>query len=121
MRIGGIPEGLLEHLLKTARLLPSPLIETLGSMALCRTIMAGNKLGIFELLARGPQSAEAIAKKLSCHPPGMDALLEALAASGYLKKKGSVYANSRMAGRWLTSGSPYSLAHYISLDYLQWS
>lgn len=90
-------------------------------MALCRTIMAANRLGVFELLAQGPQSAETIAKKLSCHRRGMEALLEALAASGYLKRRGLLYANSPMARRWLVSDSPYSLAHYLKLDYLQWS
>ena len=121
MRVGGIPEGLLEHLLNSAHLLPSPLIETLGAMALCRTIMAGNRLGVFELLAQGPQSAETIAKKLSCHRPGMEALLEALAASGYLRRRGLLYANSPMVRRWLVADSPYSLANYLKLDYLQWS
>ncbi|HXC61914.1 MAG TPA: methyltransferase dimerization domain-containing protein, partial [Nitrospiria bacterium] len=121
MRIGGIPESFLEHFLNSAHLLPSPLIETLGAMALCRTVMAGNKLGVFELLAQEPQSAEAISKKLSCQRPGMEALLEALAASGYLERRGSLYANSPMARRWLTADSPYSLGHYLELDYLQWS
>lgn len=121
MRIGGIPEGLLEHLLKSAHFLPVPLIETLGAMALCRTVMAGNRLGVFELLTQEPQSAETIATKLSCHRPGMEALLEALAASGYLKRRGLLYANSPVARRWLTAGSPYSLSHYLELDYLQWS
>jgi len=121
MRIGGIPEGLLEHLLNSARLLPAPLIETLGAMALCRTIMAGNKLGVFEILTEGPQSAETISMKLSCQLRGMEALLEALAASGYLQRQGKFYFNSSMAKRWLVSDSPYSLAHYLQLDYLQWS
>jgi 2-polyprenyl-3-methyl-5-hydroxy-6-metoxy-1,4-benzoquinol methylase len=121
MRIGGIPEGLLEHLLNTAHFLPSPLIDTLGAMALSRTIMAGNRLGVFELLAQGPQSVETITKKLSCHRPGMEALLEALTASGYLRRRGLLYANSPMAKRWLTVGSPYSLSNYLELDYLQWS
>lgn len=121
MRVGGIPEGLLEHLLNSVHLLPSPLIETLGAMALCRTIMAGNRLGVFELLAQGPQSAEAISKKLSCQRPGMEALLEALAASGYLKRRGLLYANSPLAKRWLIADSPYALSHYLKLDYLQWS
>jgi hypothetical protein len=121
MRIGGIPEGPLEHLLNSARLLPSPLIETLGAMAVCRTIMAGNRLGVFNLLAQGPLPAETISKTLSCHQPGMEALLDALAASGYLKRRGSLYANSRIAKRWLTAGSPYSLSRYLELDYLQWS
>jgi SAM-dependent methyltransferase len=121
MRIGGIPEGLLEYLLDSARLLPSPLIETLGAMALCRTIMAGNKLGVFEVLTQGPQSADTISTKLSCQPRGMEALLEALVASGYLQRRGKFYANSSMARRWLVSNSPYSLTHYLRLDYLQWS
>jgi 2-polyprenyl-3-methyl-5-hydroxy-6-metoxy-1,4-benzoquinol methylase len=121
MRIGGIPEGLLEKLLNSARLLPSPLIETLGAMAVCRTIMAGNRLGVFEFLSRGPQSAETISKTLSCHQPGMEALLEALAASGYLKRRGALYANSLTAKRWLSPDSPYSPSHYLNLDYLQWS
>jgi len=121
MRIGGIPEGLLEHLLNSARLLPSPLIETLGAMALCRTIMAGNKLGVFEILREGPLSAETISTKLSCQLRGMEALLEALAASGYLRRHGKLYVNSSMAERWLVANSPYSLIHYLRLDYLQWS
>ncbi|GEM_PF-6371719 len=47
MRIGCVPESLLEWIgLRTGRV-PTPLLESLGGLLVTRQLMAGAKLGIF--------------------------------------------------------------------------
>ena len=54
MKIGIIPENLVERLALALGLVPAPAIEAWFSFMLARAIMAGTKLGVFEALANGP-------------------------------------------------------------------
>src|SRR5262249_16941174 len=70
-----------------------------------RIVLAGVRLGVFEALAEGPLTAEALAQRLHTDPRGMALLLNALEALGYLRRQAGGYANSPMAPTWLLPGS----------------
>lgn len=72
-----------------------------------RTLQAAVRLGIFDQLARGPQSAERVAAGLRLHPGATERLLRALAALGWLEQHGPSYANTPMGSLTLVSGSPW--------------
>ena len=51
MKIGAIPENVIERILLAAGSLPAPLLDTFQALLLARTVMAATKLGVFEALA----------------------------------------------------------------------
>jgi hypothetical protein len=77
-----------------------------------RMVLAAVRLGVFQALASGPLSAEALAARLSTDPRATASLLEALESLSYVRREGSgaapAYANTAMTARWLVgqSGQP---------------
>jgi SAM-dependent methyltransferase len=120
VRVGAIPEGILETLLLRAGRLPAPLADTVGAMALARIVMAANRLGVFEALGDAACTAEETAGRIGCDPQATAFLMEALAASGYLRSTDGGYQNSPMARRWLGRSSSTSLNAYLRLQYEHW-
>lgn len=73
------------------------------------------RLGLPELLAAGPQSVEALAKKAHCHAPSLLRLLDALAALGICKvAAGSTFALTP-TGHLLRQDKPSSLRAWALL------
>jgi hypothetical protein len=68
MKLGVIPENMLERVARASGVVPTPLFDTLGAMMLARTIMAANKLGVFEALASGLLPAHQVAAHCSTDP-----------------------------------------------------
>lgn len=72
-----------------------------------RTLLSAVELGVFTHLAEaGPQSADAIAAKLSLHPRARLDFLDALVALGVLTRTKDVYANAPDADRFLDRRKP---------------
>lgn len=108
MRIGVIPEGIIERIVSAIGLLPTPLVIGSWGMAASRCIITGTKLGVFEALASGAKTAQEVAEVTQCHPESMKALLSALNGFGYLKRRGEYYSNSKVTKRWLLKSSRFS-------------
>jgi len=68
MKIGAIPETLLERLAMVFGLVPIPFIDTFHAVIVARAVMVATKLDIFDALAARPLSATALAAQL-----GLDA------------------------------------------------
>jgi SAM-dependent methyltransferase len=71
-----------------------------------RALMAGVELGIFDQLARAPQTAEQVAVSLRLNPDATRRLLQAFAAMGLLEQQGGAYRNGAMVSAELVKGSP---------------
>jgi SAM-dependent methyltransferase len=77
-----------------------------------RAVLAAVRLGVFEALAAGPQTAAGLAARLGTDPGATGALLEVLESLGYARRQGqgaaAAYANSAMTARWLVgrAGEP---------------
>jgi SAM-dependent methyltransferase len=117
MRVGLIPQNVLESLALASGLAPLPVLIGFWGLGAGRTMMAGVRLGVFDALAGGEKSSEELARELGCDPAGMDALLSALTGFGHLKRKDGRYRNGRLTQRWLTSRSPSSLRHLALFFY----
>jgi hypothetical protein len=90
-------------------------------MLLTRAIMAGVRLGVFESLdSAGPATVLELSGRLACAPAGIEALVGALAGSGYLRRTGDRYENTGAARRWLLSGAPRSVVRYTRFMPEQW-
>src|SRR5260370_36840047 len=75
MKLGIIPENILERVALAAGVVPRPMLDTLVAMLLARTIMAPTKLRIFEPLASVPLPAQHGATPRRPHPPPTQNLL----------------------------------------------
>lgn len=120
MRVGAVPEGVVEWALDKLNLLPKPLADTFVAMMLCRTLMAASRVGVFEALARGARSADEVARELNCSPRVMARLLEALERLGYVVRRDGRYLNGRVVQRWLVSTSPHYLGGFLDFNYDLW-
>jgi ubiquinone/menaquinone biosynthesis C-methylase UbiE len=88
---------------------PGPLLDLFGAVAF-RTALAALRLGLFDVLSRGPMSAEEVAHQIKADERGTTVLLEALEPLGYVSKKGNLYSNAAMTAKWLVRDSPGSVA-----------
>ena len=120
MKIGIIPENMLERVALAAGAVPRPMFDTQVAMMLARTIMAATKLGVFEVLASGPLPADKVAAHCGTEPRATEKLLTALAGCGYVRAEHGQYALAPVARTWLLKGSPRSLRDKMLGQFTEW-
>ena len=77
MRLGIVPDNLLERLALLSGMLPPGIFECWFGIMLARTVMAATKLDVFESLAPAPLTAEEVAQRCGTHPRATEKLLNA--------------------------------------------
>ncbi|MBI5881773.1 MAG: methyltransferase domain-containing protein [Elusimicrobia bacterium] len=82
------------------------MVRLVESGRAARVLTTACGLGVFDALARGPLPAVAVAERLGTDARAPGILLDALAGLGFARKRGGRYANSRVSGSFLRSGSP---------------
>jgi SAM-dependent methyltransferase len=87
-----------------------------GAHAQARAIQVALKLGIFDLLAQGPQDESGIARTLGADQRATMLLANAMAAIGLLEKHEGAYRLSGAADRYLVKSSPEYLGAMILFD-----
>jgi SAM-dependent methyltransferase len=120
MKIGAIPETVLEWLALKLELAPRALADTHGAMLLARTIMAGAELGVFDALAARPLTAEEVAEACGAAVKPTALLLDALAACGYLSFDNGRFGLTRSARLWLLSTRRSSVRDKLLLQVAEW-
>jgi SAM-dependent methyltransferase len=120
MRVGAIPETLLERIATLAGLAPTPVVDTLHAVIVARAVVVATRLGVFDALADGPDAALAVADHLGVHAGAMEKLLNLLVGAGYLRFGKAGYALSPLARKWMVSDSPQSLRDSMLLRVLEW-
>jgi SAM-dependent methyltransferase len=120
VKIGIIPENLVERLALTLELVPAPAIEAWFSFMLARVIMAGTKLGVFEALAVGPLTCDEVAERCGTDRGATAKLLNALIGAGCVRSDGGRYGLTPAARRGLLESSPNSWRDQTLLHYLEW-
>jgi hypothetical protein len=76
------------------------MLDYLGAQAF-RTAAAALRLGVLNAFSDGPLTAHEVATRIEADERGTALLLEALAAIGYVRKRGDRYANTAMTAKWL--------------------
>ncbi|MFQ5777005.1 MAG: methyltransferase [Terriglobia bacterium] len=120
MRIGVLPEGVRDRLILRSPRFPLPVFDVMGTMLLSRAVMAGVHFGVFDRLATGAKTAVELAKEAGANNHGMELLLDALVACGYLTENNGRYCNAPLAARWLLSSTAPTLANFVRYNYDQW-
>ncbi|WP_267242533.1 methyltransferase [Streptomyces sp. PR69] len=81
-----------------------------------RLVLTGIEIGLFSALAEQPDTEAGIRRRLGLHTRGTDHFLAALAELGFLECSASgVYANSRVAQRFLTPGDDAYLGGFLKV------
>ncbi len=120
MKIGAIPENMLERILLAADALPAPLLHTLQGLLLARTIMAATKLGVFEALGTGALTSAELAEQVRTDPRATQKLLNALVGAGYLRRHKQRYTLTPVVRKWLLKGSRRSLRDNVLFRFVEW-
>jgi len=120
MKIGPLPENLIEFVLWAAGALPTPLVDTFQAIVRARAIMIASKLGLFDALADKPLPAAALAGRIGTESRATEKLLNALVGAGYLRYRGGQYGLARIARKWLVSGSRRSLHDNMLHRFIEW-
>ena len=120
MKVGAIAESAFERLALKLELAPRALVDTHATMLLARTVMAGAELEIFDALAGGSLTVDEIATACGTAGSATAALLDALAACGYLHFSNGRFALTRRSRRWLLSDSRSSVRDKLLLQIAEW-
>ena len=121
MKYGARPSGLVETVLDSASLLPTPLADTLVAMWTVRTVMVASKLGMFDALEAQPLSAADVARARGTDAGATEKLLGALVGAGYAScDAAGRFALTRMSRRWMRTDSPLSLHDHMQLMFVAW-
>jgi ubiquinone/menaquinone biosynthesis C-methylase UbiE len=121
MRLATRPDNPFERLAMVAGQVPTPLFDTYVAMFTARAVMAGASLGIFAALAERPEDAAGLAGRLDLDPAGVEVLVTALHALGYLDAAdGDRYAVSSAARKWLLDEDTSVAAFATVFDYDMW-
>ncbi len=121
LRPGLQPDSALDHLAIRLNLAPVAAGHALFGMPMARVTMAGQRLGIFALLARGRATAEQVADALGLAPEGTMLLLDSLAVLEHVDKRDGGYSLSKRSRKWLDPASPDYVGTYIEHTYDYWS
>jgi predicted O-methyltransferase YrrM len=98
---------------------PKEILQLAQSFMECRILHAAAELDIFTLLHKTPLSAAEVAERIGGSPRALAALLDAVAAIGYLAKRGRTYHCEDTVARFLSSDSPDSvLPVVLHMSYL---
>ena len=102
---------------------PDELQELVRGYMPARALLTGLELDVFTIIGDGARAAD-VAVKAGADARGVEELLNALVALGFLLKQDGIYSNTPMSARFLAAGSPDSarlaLLHNVTL-WNQWS
>ncbi len=90
-----------------------PVLELIDAFRRSKTMFTALRMGIFDRLESGPQSAEQLSAWSGANPDALQRLLEACAGLGLLEARAGAFRNADVASAYLTAASPHSLAGYI--------
>ncbi len=79
-----------------------PMLDVYMPMMKSAAIVSAAQLGLFQALAAGPLTGDALASILSSNPAGVRTLADFLVAIGYLSGDAQGYANTASTQRWFT-------------------
>lgn len=104
---------------------PDPLLKDSLDLWSSRALAAGQQLGVFAELGRGPRTAARLAGALGLTPDAARDLLDALLALGWLQREGddadAVYVSTREGAHFLDPRSPAYLGDLLLAARAPWS
>jgi acetylserotonin N-methyltransferase len=90
-----------------------PVLDLIQAFRRSKTMFTAVSLGIFDRLAEGPACLADLATTTRCNAEALGRLLDACVGLGFLRRTEETYSNTEVSDRYLTAGSPDTLASYI--------
>lgn len=118
MKLGAIPESLVERLALELGKVPRPLVETLPTLLLARSLMAAARFGLPQALAAGALGAEEVAARCRTHPRATRVLLDTLVGLDYVRLADGRYELTADGSRWLPQLHDSLLYRYLEWDWI---
>jgi SAM-dependent methyltransferase len=121
MRLGAIPDGLVERLGLLLGKVPTPIGEAMYSMPVARSLQVAQRTGILGALAEGPREPTELAEHLGLQPTGMVRVLDVIATLGHVEQRADGrYAMTKRGRRWLDPRSDTYLGDFLADTYEYW-
>src|SRR5262249_55715775 len=89
-----------------AQVTPMKFVSDLWSARAALTIVAAVELDVFTAIAEGNKTAAAVAKAIKASKRGIEGLLDALVALGYLTKRGEQFSLAPVSDTFLVRTKP---------------
>lgn len=120
MRVGIIPENLMERVAMWLGVIPTPIVATFPPIVFARCAIAATRLGIFTALAEGPCTVEEIVTHCHTQPRPTRLLLDALVSLRYARCHKGIYSLTPATRRWLDPMRPGNVQDYLAFTATQW-
>ena len=121
MRLGAIPEGLVERIGLLLGKVPTPVGEALFSMPVARSLQVAQRTGILGALAEGPRDPTELAEHLGLQPTGTVRVLDVIATLGHVKQNPDGRYEMTKSGRtWLDPRSDTYIGDFLADTYEYW-
>lgn len=121
MRLRVTPDSLPEAVGLAVGMVPDPIFDSYLALMQARVLMVAWKVGVFDALADGPATGDALAARLDVTPAGLSVVLPALEALGYLTSAGGGrYALSRRARRTLAPSGRQAVGDWMAFTHDMW-
>jgi ubiquinone/menaquinone biosynthesis C-methylase UbiE len=78
-----------------------------------KILLTANEYDLFTYLSGKPASAKELAEIMDADVRGLELLLNALVAMGFLEKEGDIYSNSEASERFLVKGKPDYIGDWV--------
>jgi len=109
MQLTVTPENPLEWLALKLNMVPLPLLHAQVFPVVAKAVLEAADAGVFDAVAAGSTTAEAVAQTCQLHPKAVGELMNLLTALGYFTYHNSQYALTKMAQKWMQKDDPESV------------
>ncbi len=92
---------------------PVPILQVATGFWASQALLSAVDLKIFTILFGGPKTAAEVAQESGADPTGIEALLDANCALGFLHRNGDRYRNDETSNAYLIEGSPGSYVELV--------
>jgi ubiquinone/menaquinone biosynthesis C-methylase UbiE len=121
MRLGAIPDGLIERIGLRLGRLPTPIGEAMYAMPIARSLQVAQRTGILGALAAGPREPAELAEHLGLQARGTIRVLDVIASLGHVKQNpDGRYEMTNAGRRWLDPRSDTYLGDFLADTYEYW-
>lgn len=121
MRYGPVPTNVKEWVALRLGVVPVPILDTLLGPMQARALMAAGKAGVFERLAKGAATVEALARDLAVDAECLRLVLRVLRAMGYVVLAGGAWELSAVARRHFGDGADEPYDDFVAYGPPQWN
>jgi hypothetical protein len=121
MRLGAIPDGLVERIGLLLGKVPTPIGEAMYAMPVARSLQVAQRTGILGALAEGPREPTELAEHLGLQATGTLRVLDVIATLGHVKQNpDGRYEMTASGRRWLDPRSDTYLGDFLADTYHYW-